>query len=296
MSLPSKTFNDLALVKQSVVSISPETTIEAALKTMASNNVLTLPITSRAFPNKFIYILSTLDILLFVVAREKGGSLDLSLTVEEAMTMDAEMESYRVFERDFRDTIESTMLAFAQGLHRALITDALNVKPAMVVTQRDIIGYIRANAANLHIPALSNTLQELGLVTNNVKTMSSSQTARQGYNSMAGAKILALPVVNDAGLVVATLSASDLRGLTKETLHFVGLNVLEFLEKMHTNSKQESTSSLAPSDTLQSAVEMLISRDVHRLWILDAMLRPVGVVSQSDVISATLGLSGLHRK
>ncbi|TPX66664.1 hypothetical protein CcCBS67573_g07742 [Chytriomyces confervae] len=303
-TLTSKTFSDLGLVKPKVISIPPQCTIETALKTMAENNVLTLPITSRAFPSKFVYILSTLDILMYVVAREKGGAhLDLGVTVESAMTMasslkafDAEMESYRVFERDYRDTVESTMVGFAHGLHRVLITDALNAKPAMVLTQSDITAYIHKNAASLQLhEPMSRTLAQLGLITNKVKTMSTSETALEGYNRMAAAKILALPVVDNAGLVVATLSASDLRGLSKETLPYVGLNVLEFLGKMNTNSGKDATSSVSPDDTLKDAVQLLVERNVHRLWILDTMLRPVGVVSQSDVMAAILGLQNSHK-
>ncbi|KAJ3293078.1 hypothetical protein BCR33DRAFT_854158 [Rhizoclosmatium globosum] len=297
--LTSKTFSELGLAKQNVISVPPQSTIETALKTMASHNILTLPITSRAFPNKFAYILSTLDILLYVTSRQKPGSqLDLSVTVETAMTMDAEMESYRVFERDYRDTIESTLIHFAHGLHRALITDALKEKPAIVITQTDILSYIHKNVcfkqkdkSVLNLPCFSKTLAELGLVTNHVKSMKDSETALEGYTRMAAAKILALPVVDAAGLVVATLSASDLRGLSRETLAYVNLNVLDFIKKMDLKSTKEATSSLTPADTLLDAINLLVERDVHRLWILDSVLRPIGVVSQSDVIAAIMGVS-----
>ncbi|KAI9334156.1 hypothetical protein BDR26DRAFT_867455 [Obelidium mucronatum] len=267
---------------------------------MATHNVLTLPITSRAFPEKYVYILSTLDILLYIVSRQKAGStLDLSATVESAMTMDAEMESYRVFERDYRDTIESTMLVFAQGLHRALISDALKQKPSIVLTQSDILNYIHKNVCFkqkdktiLSLACFGKTLAELGLVmTSSVKSMKESETALEGYNRMAHFKLLALPVLSGAGLVVATLSASDLRGLSRETLAFVELPVLEFLKKMNLKADNETTSSLTPADTLLDAINLLVERDVHRLWIVDSVLRPIGVVSQSDVIAAILGIS-----
>ncbi|KAJ3074488.1 hypothetical protein HDU98_011171 [Podochytrium sp. JEL0797] len=296
--LTSKTFADLGLTKKPVVSVSPQCTIQDALKTMADNNILTLPVSSRAFPDKFVYILSTLDILLYVVKGEKGHTLDLTSTVEAAMTMDAEMESYRVFERDFRDTIESTMVMFAKGLHRALITDALKVKPSIIITQSDFIQYIHKNVAFkqkdkfiLSLPVFSKTMSELGLVSHKVVSMKTGETALDGFNRMAKNKMYALPVLDGAGLVVATLSASDLRGLSKETLEFVKLNVLEFLKKMHLQTTRQSTSSLVPSDTLLDAVNMLAEKDVHRLWILDSMLRPIGVVSQSDVLAAILGIS-----
>ncbi|KAJ3013678.1 UNVERIFIED_CONTAM: hypothetical protein HDU68_000584 [Siphonaria sp. JEL0065] len=311
--LTSKTFSELGVTKKTVVSIPPQTTIENALKTMvrdsafktnnklkpkkATNNVLTLPITSRAFPNKYVYILSTLDILLYVVSRQKaGGSLDLTATVESAMTMDAEQESYRVFERDYRDTIESTMLQFTQGLHRALITDALKTQPPIVLTQTDILSYIHKNIcfkqkdkSILSLPCFGKTLAELGFVTNSVKGIREDESALDGFRKMAKGKVLAVPVLDKAGILVGTLSAEDLRGLSGETIGFVGETVVEFLNKMKTKSEQ--TVSLTPSDTLMDAINVLVEKDVHRLWIVDSMLRPIGVCSQSDVIAAILGVA-----
>ncbi|KAJ3387487.1 hypothetical protein HDU84_000737 [Entophlyctis sp. JEL0112] len=290
-SLRRATFADMNLAKKSVVSAPPDMSIEECLHTMAANNVLAIPVTSRAFPNKYVYILSTLDILLYIVSRKKTHALDLSVSIENAMTMDAEMESYRIFERDYRDTLEATMLVFAHGLHRALISDALNVKPPVVLTQSDIISFIHKQIAQSsdQISVFSKSLKELGLVTRRVKTMTVNETAIDGFNRMAAHKILALPVVDEAGLVVSTLSASDLRGLSKDTLEFVHLKVQEFLDKMQGSSGKD-TWSVTATDTLQDAVNLLVERNAHRLWALDEMLRPVGVVSQSDVIAAVLGV------
>ncbi|KAJ3197964.1 hypothetical protein HDU82_001339 [Entophlyctis luteolus] len=313
-SLRRATFADMNLAKKSIVSAPPDMSIEECLHTMAANNVLAIPVTSRAFPNKYVYILSTLDILLYIVSRKKTHALDLSVSIENAMTMvryfvfinltrkyqtkneqhlkkkDAEMESYRIFERDYRDTLEATMLVFAHGLHRALISDALNVKPPVVLTQSDIISFIHKQIAQSsdQISVFSKSLKELGLVTHRVKTMTVNETAIDGFNRMAAHKILALPVVDEAGLVVSTLSASDLRGLSKDTLEFVHLKVQEFLDKMGSSGKD--TWSVTATDTLQDAVNLLVERNAHRLWVLDEMLRPVGVVSQSDVIAAVLGV------
>ena len=81
--------------------------------------------------------------------------------------------------------------------------------------------------------ALSDkSLSEAGLVRGSVVTMRDNETAMQGYARMATKRLLAIPVVDTAGLVVGTLSASDLRGLSKNTLEFVRLPALDFVEKM----------------------------------------------------------------
>ncbi|KAI9356583.1 hypothetical protein DFJ73DRAFT_823253 [Zopfochytrium polystomum] len=294
--LLSLTFQDLHLDKQQVVSVGPHCSLQDALATMAKHNVMTLPISSRAFPNKYVYILSSFDILLYLVSsriRNKNSAPDLAkTTVEAAMTMDAEMESYRVFERDFRDTMESTMVAFAKGAHRALISDALGVSKSVVVTQSDILKYAHTHPDTLAglAPALSETtLAKAGLVRRSVVTLRDSETALAGYTRMAEKKVMAVPVVDAAGLVVATLSASDLRGLSADSVEWVRENVLTFLEKMKSRlnlQKSAEPVSLTPNDTLQDAMNLMVERDIHRIWILDDMLRPIGVVSQSDIIGA----------
>jgi CBS-domain-containing membrane protein len=91
--------------KKAVVSVPPSASIEQALATMKNHNILTLPITSRAFPSKYVYILSSFDILLYWVKFSKTLRVDslspapsavaeawFDCTVESAMTMDAELE------------------------------------------------------------------------------------------------------------------------------------------------------------------------------------------------------------
>ncbi|KAJ3320981.1 hypothetical protein HDU76_000175 [Blyttiomyces sp. JEL0837] len=302
----SKTFDDLHFENPTVISIKPDCTIEDALTTMSKNNVLTLPITSRAFPNKFVYILSSFDILLYIVSKQRDalrssnshGGLDLSHTVEMAMTMDAEMESYRVFERDFRDTLESTLVAFAKGAHRVLISDALGVRPALVLTQADILRQVARDLTLLQgspVDFSTTTLAKAGLV-RPVMTIQQSTSALEGYTKMAQSKVLAVPVLDNAQNVIATLSASDLRGLSRETVGKVSLPVMEFLEVMHSSKSnlktKEDTICLTPSDTLLDALKMMVERDVHRIWIINDSLKPVGVISQSDLIGAIVGIHG----
>ncbi|KAJ3211291.1 hypothetical protein HDU67_004633 [Dinochytrium kinnereticum] len=292
--LLSTTFAELNLEKKPVVSVSPTATIEDALAIMTKHNVLTLPITSRVWPDKYVYILSSFDILQFFVSRHHGklGGLDLQSTVEEAMTLDSEQESYRVYERDFRDTIEATCISFAKGIHRVLVTDALKQKAPILVTQTDILRYMMANPevyANSSI-SFNSTLASLGFTSRGqVFTATEGETAIEGYARMAANKVAALPVVSKDGIVVDTLSASDLRGMSAGTLENVKLPVSGFVKLSPTH--KESTISVSSTDTLYDAFKKIVENDIHRVWILDATGKPVGVVSQSDIIGAAVGLA-----
>jgi CBS domain-containing protein len=123
--------------------------------------------------------------------------------------------------------------------------------------------------------------------------MTESETALEGYNRMASKKIHALPIVDNAGLVVATLSASDLRGLSRDTVEKVKLPVTEFLKVTAPLAKKRDGEpvSITPDDTLMDALTLMVEKNVHRVWILNSMLRPVGCISQSDIIGALVGIT-----
>ncbi|KAJ3158617.1 AMP-activated serine/threonine-protein kinase regulatory subunit [Irineochytrium annulatum] len=301
----SRTFEDLLACRSrtpshsKIVSIPPTASIEEALAVMAKHGILTLPITSRAFPRKHVYILSSLDLVSFLVSRlcsnapsasQTAGGVQLTSSVEEAMTLDSEMESYRVFEKDRRDTLEDACVAFARkGLHRVLVTDVEEKVGDVILTQTDILNYVYSNPELYHDDpvmrrALSLPLLSLLNRATKVWSVREHSPALEAFRLMTNHRVAALPVVDDAGTVVDTLSSSDLRGLTAEGFGRLQGNVREFLDASATHSKE--IYSLTHNDKLADAFELMVKRKCHRIWILDELSRAEGVVSQSDVIRA----------
>lgn len=99
--------------------------------------------------------------------------------------------------------------------------------------------------------------------------------------------ISAVPVLDDEQHVVATLSVSDLRGLTSSTLSRLTSPVFEFLEsESRVNGVcVDQVRALQGSATVGQAVEMMLENGIHRVWIVDDEERFGGVVSLSDVIT-----------
>ncbi|KAL7752644.1 hypothetical protein RI367_001646 [Sorochytrium milnesiophthora] len=157
-----------------IVAVPPSATIRECLHTLASNNVLSVPVKARlhsaAADRQSMYssILSVFDIIGFVVeqlrkeglsatdappltAGDKDGidrAMDrvLAQRVELAATLDDQRESYRVWERDVDDTLRQTIHAFATGTHRALLTSVSTLSPAppRMFTQSDLVRYVQA--------------------------------------------------------------------------------------------------------------------------------------------------------
>jgi CBS domain-containing protein len=103
-----------------LVSVPASTTVEDALKTMASTRVSCLAVTGTATEaNPIIAVVGFHDVVNYVVKHYKDDG-KLSASLNAVLTIDTGKESYRVYERDVNDTIGETLKAFTHQLHRAL--------------------------------------------------------------------------------------------------------------------------------------------------------------------------------
>lgn len=107
---------------------------------------------------------------------------------------------------------------------------------------------------------------------------------------------IALPVVDKDGIIVSTLSTSDLRGCQRTLLsssspratasHLGSLTIREFLVSSHSHHLPPPVL-CHPEDSIRSAVSKMIEKRIHRVWVSDDVRgsrRGVGVVSMTDVM------------
>lgn len=124
-----------------------------------------------------------------------------------------------------------TVIAFAQGTHRALITDALGAQPPAILTQTDLILHAMSCydtakfAVDLNAP-LAATMRECIRA---VVTMDPTESALTGFLRLQEKKVGALAIVDSSKRIIGTLSRSDLRGLTVDLLMEMSLPVFDFL-------------------------------------------------------------------
>lgn len=100
-----------------------------------------------------------------------------------------------------------------------------------MLTQTDVIQFIHEHLDSIKLDfASTQSITELGLMgPKSLVTMSKNETAFDGYVKMKKNRVLALPVVDEQGKLVASLSNSHLRGLNAERLETLSLPVVEFL-------------------------------------------------------------------
>jgi len=272
--------------KKFVVSCAPEATLEEALEAMHEVNVSGLPV---FHPDEgYLGFVSSFDIMTYIAffshfKEEVPDSATprfarLGNRVRDVLDISAENKSemWKAYASD--ETLGSIAGRMESGIHRMLI--AVDDR-AKLLTQTDVIKYIHSKDKTN--PLMKKTLSELGIghVDKEVTQIRDTTTALQGFRTLYQKKITAAPIVDKNGAVIGTLSASDVRGLRSNNTSDVMLPVLKYLEK---KSSLRSQVSVTKTSKLDDVFRRMIDARVHRVWIVNAERKPIGVISMSDVI------------
>jgi len=129
--------------------------------------------------------------------------------------------------------------------------------------------------------AANKQVHELGFINNRIVTVKATDTALNSFKVMNDSKISAAPIVDQQGHFIATLSVSDLKGLTAETFDTLLGSTQAFAERHSVGPHPPLVCS--PTDTFGYAISMIGLSRVHRVWILNADKHPVGVITLTDI-------------
>ena len=101
-------------------------------------------------------------------------------------------------------------------------------------------------------------------------------------------KVSAVAVVDDNGVLVGNFSATDLKALGYEDdiATIAGLDPLsKFVDKVKASAPDdEYPIAVEKTATTASVIKKFASAGVHRIYVVDAMRKPVGIVSLVDII------------
>jgi len=129
-----------------------------------------------------------------------------------------------------------------------------------------------------------------------------SMTVIQALNKITKSKkrpVSAVPVVDEHGKLVANFSASDLRTINRSYFDWLVLPILEYLHRVkdaelkHFRVTVEAFKAFHPitctiDSTFQSVIMSMVTNKIHRIWVVDGDMKPVGVVSIGDLFKVFL--------
>uniref|UniRef100_A0A383WDK4 CBS domain-containing protein n=1 Tax=Tetradesmus obliquus TaxID=3088 RepID=A0A383WDK4_TETOB len=209
-------------------------------------------------------------------------------------------------------------------VHRVAIYDN-HFRINNIISQTDIIKFIFMNKGELGDLA-TKTAAELGWASRPVVTLGPDVSAIEAMLLMNQKQISALAVVDGVGKIIGNFSVSEMRTIMAEHFGALALPVGEFLALEHGTEfqgyshihEQEVVQSkghkfitdriararprtpgeevgqnlilVTPQATMIEILDKIVSHRIHRVYVIDELERPVGVVTCTDVVRLIISL------
>jgi len=155
-------------------------------------------------------------------------------------------------------------------------------------TQSDIVRFLGQNPYWLNLcPNSGRTIEELGILTHpfeNVVTIEQNQPAFEAFKRISESGTSGIAIVDSDGVIVAVLSASNIRGISRRNFQLLKRPLFEFLQRDRRRGWWVMPVCLRETDTLEKTVLQFNSSRVHQMFVLDESGRPKHVVTLTDIL------------
>ncbi|KAJ4915862.1 SNF1-related protein kinase regulatory subunit gamma-like PV42a [Raphanus sativus] len=265
----------------------------------------------------YIGILTMLDILAHIAGGENLSDptdLDRKMGSQVSSIIGHCLEGLSLWTLNPGTTLLECMEVFSKGIHRALVPLESSIESSNTIsgvelvesssayrmlTQMDLLRFLRDHHSDDLKDVLSRSVSDLRAVNESVYAVTESTTVANAINSMKSALLNAVPIVHAPDVaeedhlqlingrhrkVIGTFSATDLKACRLPELQtWLPLSALEFTEKAASGEGRE-TVSCTEEATMEEAIEKVVTRGVHRVWVVNQQGLLKGVVSLTDII------------
>jgi len=288
---------DLVDSSRKLVKTSYEEDVSSLMRKLSDANVLSAVVVDNGRAIGFVDVLDVMAFLLDITSNstditkesiqnlkwegtcfgiEKSGAL-LNLSQNNpfySVTMDTSL--WKVVEY------------FSQEVHRVGVMS--NGDLVNVIAQSDIIQFLAYKGVwigtKMEQSVLDSGISTLGAVTVDMNT-----NTLEAIKTLRTFKISGVAVVDMNGRLVANFSASDLLAINKDNFSLITLPIWDFICKTHLTPKPPVYA--RPSDSVEVVLLKMCVHKIHRVFIVDQHMIPIGVVTMTDLMKwlVTVGTS-----
>lgn len=221
-------------------------------------------------------------------------STDVEHLVERAINLSGHDKFYGVTSTGNMAQVAKVL---SRGAHRVAIVDSRS--------DVDVLGIVTASTV---LKLLSDNIGVLGNLADapvgllfptgpdTVKTEPADATARHCLQVLVRHGYLGMPIVDATGAIVGNISTTDvlcLAGMSRAesdaALDQTAFGFLAFVAGGGADKAAiRSPLVVKPTDSLATALRLIVTAKVHRVYIVDSDSKPVGIVSATDVLALAL--------
>eukprot|EP00052_Salpingoeca_macrocollata_P033382 m.8207 g.8207 ORF g.8207 m.8207 type:complete len:324 (-) comp5064_c0_seq1:40-1011(-) len=277
-----------------VVAFESSTSIKDAAVALDKHNILCAPVKDKA--GDYLGLVDAVGLLYLVLDTfQEGEALDFGELLERYSESfaDSDLSSLTGTPRflpfvglqcDDSTMLDVMLLLGQYNYHRVPLIRGKAL--VTLVSQSDVVRYLYQHREKFG-DLLGATLQSLGLAgqAKLVTVCTAKNTAWDAFQLMKSKQVSAVGVVDAEGKLVNSISAREARYIMRQPPLLVALYspVQEWLKMRGPDANKFSVVSAA--DTLGHVLDALVSKKLHRVYVVDAKGMPVRVVTLGDVIS-----------
>eukprot|EP00299_Pterocystis_sp_00344_P018290 c9135_g1_i1.p1 GENE.c9135_g1_i1~~c9135_g1_i1.p1 ORF type:complete len:343 (-),score=82.36 c9135_g1_i1:109-1137(-) len=285
--------------KKKLVFVKTTSSIRDAVAQMQRAQVLSIPVWDDS-TKEFVCFLSVLDLFKYILKHDVKSSSCLpssknSTPVSEVVKDLGDDDAVQIDLWNPESPVSSLMEWFTMGIHRIMVqdTDSPPGTPnGFIVSQSDIVQYLHSHAGMLG--AVNNkTLDEHHYLDADTPSIGPGRlnpiapdvSLEEAAEQLFAFRTSAVPIVEkETGKLIASLSASDLRGVSFSEIHrLCRMPVLQFL-KRHRAHQNITPFTVLRTATLGDVMRMMSEQHCHRVWVVDEDGKLVGVITLTDVL------------
>jgi CBS domain-containing protein len=287
---------DILPERHTLITASGADSVSSVIKKLIDNNILSLPISDPTRKGNYTAFIDMLDVLVQVLevfeAKYTGITMEAILKADEFTKMPcaqlankSQRNPWKPIES--RSTVWTTLeLMCKWKVHRVPILDSAG-ELETAISQSFLAKYLAQFVDQL--PVHTKTVGELKLgYKPEVIAVKATQKVRDAFVLIRDKNVSGLPVLNENDHVIANISGSDLKHLGSEGTFFTKLNSATVEEWLALYDKFPSPVYVTPETTLHQVAHKFAQHKVHRLFVLDAAKKLVGVVSLGDFLDVFL--------
>jgi len=315
---PRATTGAIAVWKSNgVICVLSSEKIPDVFKKFVTEGILGAPVINRA--GRYTGAMDLLDLVSFTVSLFNASKFErsakgwASFFEEEKRWKDAtvrEVMKHRPLVPRIPDPTYLVLKGFSlfhpyeilarTGLRRVPVIDERS-NIVGLVTQSMLISLLRQNRERLG-PILDRKVRDMEPIFSPLVTAKISDKAIDVFNIMSERNISAVPIVDNEGTLVDTLSVRDLRGIGTdiERYHRLFYEVAFYKELVKTEYRKQTPGQpiyCTRDHTFNQVLTMMDDGNIHRVWVVEMTAqqkpRPIAAISQKDMLFFTLKECGL---
>jgi len=264
-----------------VICLDQTFTVSDALQLLYTNGIHSAPVISEETRGCIgsVDVLDLLSYILTVALDSPSWAVEVSMRFRTPIYRAIDFSKKNAFIPFLETaTLLEVMPNLSLATHRMPIINATS-NVVGILSQSDILEFVRRkldDKSDDQVNTLGRKLVADLSYPTKVVSISNNSTLLTAFEMLSTNRLNGIAVVNQHGVLVGNVSASDFKGVSQNNFVNMGITLQQYI----TTKPYVVTT----KDTFASTVRMMSNNVLNRVYVVTADMKPVGVITLTDMM------------